>query len=72
MIEMIKFAKRQGKDLYALGRNGISQSCGIELLTFGDTVRLSPINSKGQVTRCFIDIDKNSVPELIDILKKIK
>lgn len=54
-----------------LGRNGYYQSRGIEM--FGESILyISPITSRGHRGRCEIQIPRENIQELIDILNKYK
>ncbi len=64
----------------ALGRNGISFCVGLDLFSYSrinkdnrayQVVELSPINSQGNVTKCYIEIDMEAVPELIKQLQSL-
>jgi hypothetical protein len=71
------------KKTYALGRNGDSKCIGIEMLgsssffendTFEerfDIVEISPLNTRGGVTQCHIDVPVESIPEIVEQLEKI-
>jgi hypothetical protein len=76
---------KDGKKTDALGRNGTSMCIGIELMETEineydehsnriktlPIVEISPLNTRGGVTRCHIDIPIESIPEIIERLQKI-
>jgi hypothetical protein len=60
----------------ALGRNGHSKQVGLNLIRYHYTnpslssvVQLSPINTKGGVTQCYLEVPMNDIPELIKQLE---
>lgn len=57
---------------YSLGKNGYMITTGVEIFESTDVIEVSPINSKGKVGICYIQIPKNKIQELIDALKQIK
>jgi hypothetical protein len=71
MSKEIKFKKTTT----FLGRNGEFKTSAIlvcsPLTNNGENVRIRPITSKNEIGRCFIDIPKTNVQELIDELKNL-
>jgi hypothetical protein len=59
-------------ETHAVGRNGVSRQIGIDLCSPKETLKLqlSPINSKGMITNCVIQIPLEYIPEFIEQLKK--
>ena len=58
------------------GRNGTGKQIGIEVLPIGtpnlnQVVTLSPINSKGNVANCMIDIPMADIPEFVKALQHV-
>lgn len=62
----------------ALGRNGTSICTGLVFYSYQridennkqfNVLELSPLNSKGDTTRCLIEIDMEAIPELINQLQ---
>jgi hypothetical protein len=62
------------KDVRVLytGRNGNGFSCGVSIIDFDGKICIAPINSKGLTARCDIDIPKDKIQELIDVLESVK
>jgi len=69
MIQDIKFSRT----VQSIGRNGIIKQTGISLCTDGvnKTVIIEPINSKGQIAKCFMEIPLEDVPSVIEALEKM-
>lgn len=64
---MIEFKRKT----WFTGRNGLFTSKGLEVReTFGDSIVVSPVTSKGQVGRCDIAIPKESIYNLIRELER--
>ena len=65
----MKFSQRTE----SLGRSGTIITTGLDLhknlWNDGQTVTISPINSKGTVGRCFIEIPTADIPQLIKELE---
>lgn len=71
---------RWNERTWFLGRNGNFRCTGIEALKLEgqlgpdlfrqDVVQLSPLDSRGMVARCSIDVPVASLPELIAELQK--
>jgi len=58
-------------EVSALGRNGLTIQKGIEIADYTDRlVELTPINSKNDSTRCFVQIPLESITEFILALNK--
>ncbi len=59
-----------------LGRNGGFHQSGLEITNIDTatypSILLEPITSKNKTGRCFMEIPKENIQELIDILEKIK
>ncbi len=62
----------------ALGRNGRSYCVGLSLYLYSrinsdnqpfSVVEISPINTYGDVTRCYIEVEAEAIPELIKQLQ---
>lgn len=58
-----------------IGRNGHGKQIGIELLAIGEAkpgqiITLSPINSKGNVANCSMDIPVADIPAFVAELQK--
>lgn len=56
-----------------MGRNGIGKQIGIEILPVGppapeQIITLSPVNSKGNIANCSIDIPVADIPEFVEQL----
>ncbi len=76
---------KDGKRTDALGRNGQTKCIGIELMEtelneYDDhgnciktlpIVEISPLNTRGEVTRCHIDIPIESIPGIVKQLQKV-
>lgn len=56
----------------SLGRNGYVHVTGIDIDAYDKIVRLTPINTRGLRTKCFIELPKDKIDELIDKLNKLK
>lgn len=54
------------------GRNGMSKCEGLELLAMSDFVLLSPLNSRGTTSACFIEIPPERLGEFIEALQKMQ
>ena len=63
--------KPQQPETYAIGRNGYIKARGLRINAYETHIAIFPINSKGEVTNCLIDIPRSSLSELISILEKI-
>ncbi len=55
-----------------IGRNGVSKSKGLSIYENAGLIEFIPINSKGNETRCQIEIPKENIDDLIEILKTLK
>jgi len=57
----------------AIGRNGVSKCCGLDIYNClnEELVEFAPINSRGHITNCRIDIPRNNLPEIIAELTRI-
>lgn len=64
-MNVIQFSNRKDNTTYT-GRNGVGQCFGLDILITQNHVVLSPVNSKGQVANCEINIP------LEDIMKVAK
>lgn len=58
------------KDMVYLGRNGSGMMAGISLFGISNRVEIYPINSKGNRARCFMEIPKDKIPEVIKALQE--
>lgn len=72
MGEQINF---ETKDMAYLGRNGYGKMYGMNTYPVKGCsdvpyVWMEPINSKGNVARCYMQIPINAIPELVDKLMK--
>ena len=71
MSKEIKF----NKTTTFLGRNGEFKASAVlvcnPLTNNGENVRIRPITSKNEIGRCYIDIPKANVPELIAELNQL-
>lgn len=55
-----------------LGRNGCFKATGLELSTAGSkSVILEPVTSKDEIGRCFIEIPREDILDLIAELEKL-
>ena len=54
-----------------LGRNGSSESCGIQVLQQGAEVFLQPINSRGNVSRARLVVPLTHLRQIRDALNDI-
>lgn len=56
-----------------IGRNGFGKQIGLEVLGMSNTkeakVSLSPVNSKGDIANCIIDIPVADIPAVIKALR---
>jgi hypothetical protein len=74
---MILTFKNKNKRVVSFqGRNGAGKQIGIEILPIGEpnpqqVVTFSPINSKGDVANCMIDLPVADIPEFIAELQNI-
>jgi hypothetical protein len=59
----------QQKEMVYLGRNGSGIMAGISIFGVSNRVSIHPINSKGNLARCFIEIPKDRVPDIIKALQ---
>lgn len=67
---------KYNKTVSYIGRNGFGKQTGIEIQSNQaanpiQVVTLSPINSKGNVARCMIDLPVDSIPAFVKELKRI-
>ena len=60
------------KDIYAKGRNGRMKCVGIDLFDNLGVLEISPINSRGIIGNCFIQLPMDKLDELIQALQKFK
>lgn len=71
MVEQVKIEFSLQRNF--LGRNGEFIAKGIEISAIPAAgypfIRIYPITSKGNVGRCFIEIPKESIPDLIKFLQ---
>lgn len=67
--------------LYSQGRNGLTQAKGLQISegsrlhkdsTHSPIIIFTPINSKGGLSQCSIEIHKDCLGDLINILINIK
>lgn len=67
MIQEVKFKKETSSK----GRNGIIKTSGVEVMSSGYGVMISPITSKGRPSdACFIEVDKNCMGDTILAMMK--
>lgn len=71
---MIKILYKEKKNVLSLGRNGHvwTDGLGIEKHFTGDKIEITPINSKGNFSSCYISIPTEHIQELIEALEKLK
>jgi len=56
-------------ETFAEGRNGLLKCFGVELLqSYDNRILITPINSKGNVSRCTIQIPESAIPEICNAL----
>lgn len=55
-----------------MGRNGEGKQDGIVVDQYPDTVVLGPVNSKGDVANCWIEIPHADIDKVIAELQRIK
>lgn len=60
--------REKGPDLSYIGRNGSGKCRGLSINQYSDFVTMSPLNSKGNVGNCLIDIPTEAIPELVQRL----
>ena len=60
------------RETFAEGRNGMSKCHGVELLKFDNRILITPINSKGKLTRCVIQIPESAIPEICNAFNLLK
>ena len=65
--EQVKFARTTS----FLGRNGHMKCGGIDITSFGSSVTLSPLTSRGVIGRCNIEIPLENLPEVIAKLQSL-
>lgn len=66
-----QFVKWNRKDnLNYEGRNRIGSCQGLEIFEGGDRITLFPLNSRGRTEACWIDLPKEAIPEVINILQE--
>lgn len=54
------------------GRNGTFKCLGIAINDYETYITILPITSKGEIGRCMIDIERDKIDELIQVLNTIK
>lgn len=64
MIVDLKFKEQ----VYFQGRNGTFKASGVVVNSMEKHVRLTPLTSKGTVGNAFLEIPKESIPELLALL----
>lgn len=74
MVKKIMFPQSMRKSYqpcYSQGRNGSIRTTGVEVFAVpGFEPKISPVNSKGLVGNCYIEIDHRSIPALIKLLRE--
>ena len=61
----------QGRVTHFHGRNGTGRMIGIEIMATKDYVDLQPINSRGELANCHIELDRKTLPQVIEVLEAI-
>ena len=56
----------------ALGRNGYMACCGAEACLMLGQLRITPVNSKGETGRSFLEVPETELPALIRVLREIE
>lgn len=51
------------------GRNGNGQCCGLDLDASASIVTLSPLNSKGMIANCRIEVPTEALPAIVAALQ---
>lgn len=73
-MSQIKFKKQ----CTAVGRNGLSNCVGVDIFPTSrldeqnipfDIISIQPINSKGFITNCWIELEMDEIPEIIKHLQ---
>lgn len=54
------------------GKNGWLKCKGIDIMSLGDYIRISPLTSRGLVAKCHIDVPVEEIDNLINELQKLK
>lgn len=54
------------------GRNGMGKQEGLSLSVTRNAVELGPINSKGLIANCFVQVPFDKIDEVIEGIKKVK
>jgi len=74
---VVDFGEKFADRMTFLGRNGVYKQSGINVsMVIGNPIHpkrvmLSPITSKGEVGRAWLEIPKEKIPELIKALQEI-
>jgi len=55
-----------------LGRNGMFTCAGIDLCRLGNTLTLTPITSKNNIGRAFIEVPTSQIDDLLIALRALK
>lgn len=55
-IKKINFPAGETTETLYLGRNSVGKCCGLVLRSTSKVATLAPINSKGLMARCYIDV----------------
>lgn len=73
MGEAVKTIKFKANTSF-LGRNGAFVASGMEILNLNmqNVVEINPLTSRGITARCFIQIPKDNIDELIEALQEFK
>lgn len=71
---MIKISYKEKKSVLSLGRNGYvwTNGLGIEKDYTGNKIEIIPINSREDLSSCFISVPTEHVQQLIEALEKLK
>lgn len=73
-MSQIKFKKQ----CTAVGRNGLSNCVGVDIFPTSrldeqnipfDIISIQPINSKGFITNCWIELEMDKIPDIIKDLQ---
>lgn len=52
-----------------IGRNGAGNQTGMGFTPNSESVMIEPLNSKGYLSHCMMNIPKKDIPEFIEILR---
>ena len=58
-------------ETYYIGRNGKGRQLGLGFTTGSDAVILKPINSRGNLANCQINIPMEDIPKVIETLQAL-